>query len=65
MWWNGWVFTFEQAPKLNNTDDEGSSGMDKAAECLNDDMQVPTNQQDRWQENDDDNLMETFNSLAV
>jgi hypothetical protein len=66
MWWNGWVFSFEKARKLTNIDDEESSGMDEAVECLDDfDMQVSTNQQERgWQDLEED-LIETFDSLAM
>jgi len=57
MWWNGWVFSFEKAPKLTNTDDEESSGMDEAVECLDD-----FEQERGWQEED---LIERFDSLSV
>jgi hypothetical protein len=66
MWWNGWVFSFENAPKLTNIDDEGSSGMDEAVNCLDDsDVQVPTDQQEYGWQRDVDDLTEGFNSLAM
>jgi hypothetical protein len=63
MWWNGWVFSFEKDPKLKYTvsDNEESSGMDEALECLDDvDEEVPTG--DQQEEND---LIATFDSLAM
>lgn len=67
MWWNGWVFSFDKAPKLTSIDDEESSGMDEAVGCLDDvDVEVPTtDQQHGWQ--DDDLLLvgERFDRLAV
>jgi hypothetical protein len=59
MWWNGWVFSFEKAAITCDADNEGSSGMDEAVECLNDDMQVLT---DGWQEKD---LTQRFDNLSV
>jgi hypothetical protein len=57
MWWNGWVFSFEKAPKPANTDDEESSGMDEAVVCLDN-----FEQERRWQE---EVLIESFDSLSV
>jgi hypothetical protein len=66
MWWNGWVFSFENAPKLTNIDDEESSGMDEAVDCLDDfDVQVPTDQQEYGRQKDVNDLTERFDSLAV
>jgi hypothetical protein len=66
MWWNGWVFSFEKAPKLAEIDDGGSSGMDEANEAINclasdDDFAMPDQQEFEPQ----DDLITTFNSLAV
>lgn len=65
MWWNGWVFSFEKAPKSAEIDG-GSSGMDEANEaltinCLDDDFEMPDQQEFEPQ----DDLIATFNSLAV
>ena len=65
MWWNGWVFSFEKAPTSAEIDDGGSSGMDEANEainCLDDnDFEMPDQQEFEPQ----DDLITTFNSLAV
>jgi len=63
MWWNGWVFSPEKTPKVSNVDDEESSGMEEALNCLDNDsdMQVSTNQECGLQED----LIEGFNSLAL
>ena len=64
MWWNGWGFSFEKVPKLTNIDDEESSGMDEAVDCLDDfGVEVPTDQQEYGQQRDD--FIERFDSLAV
>ena len=68
MWWNGWVFSFDKAPKLTDGELE-SSGMDEAINCLdNDDFgmdsEVSTNRQEFRSQLEED-LIETFDSLAV
>jgi hypothetical protein len=70
MWWNGWVFSFEKAPKSTNIDDGGSSGMDEANQAINclddsDDFEMQASDQQEFEPQDDSDLIVTFNSLAV
>lgn len=36
-WWNGWVFSFDNADKISRIDLDDSSGMDEADLCVGDD----------------------------
>ena len=41
-WWNGWVFSFEKIRETSNINNDESSRMDEAIDCIGD--EVLTNQ---------------------
>ena len=65
-WWNGWVFSFEKIRETSNVDNDESSGMEEAIDCIDD--EVLTNRQgfdEGFDESSQEDLMEGFNDLAV